>query len=731
MTALIAYALKVMLCSGILFLYYIAALRNRRYHQWNRFYLLAAALLSLLLPLVEVRLAPAAQPGQAVQMIEAVRAAGEYMDTVYVRQEKSWGAESLAGAGYLAVAIAFLLSFLVSLFRIAKLRNRYPSVRLDSVRFFLTRASGTPFSFFRSIFWNEAIDPESATGQQILEHEMVHVKERHSLDKIFFQLLLAFCWINPFFWLMRRELHMIHEFIADRQSVPDGDTAAFAAMILQAAYPGRYPAFANAFFHSPLKRRIRMLTNPKNPRLGYLGRLLVLPVLALLAFAFTIKRSPGSLIPLERDFTVVIDAGHGRMTDGQWNGARAGDHFEDQIVLSLAKIIAQTNRNQKLHIVLSRATDEAVDLKRRVQVAEESKADLFISLHMNAIPQGFEKDLRGFEVYLPHDNTPHVQQSRLAGSALVDELQNLLPVAPRLVQRTAAAYVLNKNVCPAVLIECGYITDNADRDYMLKADNQQKLAERILRAIERYANTASDIPQAAKLDRSIETDQVKKADGLPAEDTVPQKKATDRDASIDREAWQQHLVKNLQPVLKKLSQKVPNGAYTVTPRFKVNADGSLSDIRIEGEDYGVRDAIVNLVRQSPEWQPAIRNSQAVSSYHVQPITLVITDSKTAATTSITTTAAKLPVIPVADLKAKSIHELLKVPATDEVVSFTWTIDTDNGDIVTHEHSGPAFTESDRSFLEQHAKEGKLLTVEQIRVKRGGEMTKIPAKVYGL
>jgi beta-lactamase regulating signal transducer with metallopeptidase domain len=75
------------------------------------------------------------------------------------------------------------------------------------------------FHFFNFIFWDEEIDIQTETGQQIFQHELVHVKEKHTLDKLFIQLLLVVFWCNPFFWLIRRELKLIHEFIADKKAV--------------------------------------------------------------------------------------------------------------------------------------------------------------------------------------------------------------------------------------------------------------------------------------------------------------------------------------------------------------------------------------------------------------------------------------------------------------------------------------------------------------------------------
>ena len=77
------------------------------------------------------------------------------------------------------------------------IRDRTSS--LGQIDLVITNAKGTPYSFFKYIFWNEAIDMTSTTGQQILQHEITHVKEKHSYDKLFVQLSLIAGLFNPLF----------------------------------------------------------------------------------------------------------------------------------------------------------------------------------------------------------------------------------------------------------------------------------------------------------------------------------------------------------------------------------------------------------------------------------------------------------------------------------------------------------------------------------------------------
>ncbi len=285
------YLLKVIICSGILFGYYWFFLRNKIFHQYNRFYLLSAMLLSLLLPVLKINFwQPTASQNTAISVLQAVSTGDEYMSSmVIVADNDSWSMEQFYTWAYLFVSLLFLFVLIRTLYRIMLLLKKYPVQEIEQVSFVNTEDASTPFSFFRYIFWNNNIDINTSTGRQIFKHEVAHVQEKHTYDKLFVNISLIFCWCNPFFWLYRKELNMIHEFIADRKAVEDSDTSAFAAMILQAAYPKQQFNLTNNFFYSPIKRRLIMLTKIDNPKLSYVARLMVLPLAILVFAAFTFK----------------------------------------------------------------------------------------------------------------------------------------------------------------------------------------------------------------------------------------------------------------------------------------------------------------------------------------------------------------------------------------------------------------------------------------------------------
>ncbi len=291
MTAFAEYLLKVMICSGVLTGYYWLALRNKLFHSWNRFYLLAAVIISLLLPFIKISFITEPQPENlpAYTVLQSVTTNEVWFPAQTTVAAETFSKEQASILLYVLVSIALFITLLVTLLRIKKLLTAYEHWKMKDLTFVDTDAKGTPFSFLHYIFWNREIDFESAQGQQIFKHELIHVKEKHSIDKLFLQLVLIVFWINPFFWIIRKELTMIHEFIADRKSVKDSDTSALAAMILTAAFPGHTLSLTNPFFYSPIKRRLLMLSKLQNPKVGYISRLLLLPLLTILFTAFALK----------------------------------------------------------------------------------------------------------------------------------------------------------------------------------------------------------------------------------------------------------------------------------------------------------------------------------------------------------------------------------------------------------------------------------------------------------
>lgn len=522
------FLLKVIICSAVLFGYYWFFLRNKVFHAYNRFYLLAIVVLSVTLPLIKINIFhKAAEPKtNIIRMLQVVTVGDEYMDEVIIRPKKnSVTIEQILPFAYMLVSFIFLLMMLQMLIHIASLIRKNKVMLIEDIHFVNTdNAKGTPFSFFKYIFWNQQIDMQSPAGTRIFKHEVAHIQERHSWDKMFINTILIAFWINPVFWLIRRELCLIHEFIADKKAVEDGDTAAFAAMILTAAYPQQRIGITNNFFYSPIKRRLMMLTKNQNPGMNYISRLLVLPLAVIVFAAFTLKAkvigdpksnhtvtnkinsflintSPSSagiesndpatntvqaFFPTERKIRVVLDAGHG----GNDLGGKSEDGTtEKDLTLQLVKKIRALNTNPDVEIVLSREDDIYMNPKEKAAFANEQIADLFISIHIDNADRKDAVNKTGMSVWVARDSFTNVPSSKLFASAIIGRFENNygLDVPKFPMQRQIGIWVLQTVKAPSVLIEAGFISNSKDRAYLKSDKGQETFATNVLNALNDYA----------------------------------------------------------------------------------------------------------------------------------------------------------------------------------------------------------------------------------------------------
>lgn len=496
MIVLAYYLLKVIICSAILFGYYWLALRNKIFHQYNRFYLLAAVVLSLLLPVIKINFWEnnvAAKPA-VIKVLQAVSDGDVYLDNIIVSdQSPKWTLTDWTVMGYFVTSLMMLLVLFQTLFVIYRLLKKYPRQQIGDIALVNTDAKSTPFSFLNYIFWNNNIDTESATGKQIFKHEVAHIQEKHTYDKLFMNLVLTVFWCNPVFWLLRRELNMIHEFIADKKAVEDSDTASFAAMILQAAYPQHQFSLANNFFYSPIKRRLAMLMKNKNPKVSYWGRVLILPVAVLLFAAFTFKtKKQADSIDLKEKIIVVVDAGHGgkdlgALYESYANGIKNPSITEKDIVLAIAKKVKELNTNPGIEIILTREEDVFMTPKEKADFAKDKNAGLLVSLHMEASQKPNEKS--GLTVFVSRDEFINSAPSKVLASACIQTFQQNYPldVNANPVQRKTGIWILQDVSIPAILIEPGVINNYNDIKYVSTEEGKTTIAKNILAAIEKYA----------------------------------------------------------------------------------------------------------------------------------------------------------------------------------------------------------------------------------------------------
>ena len=227
MKAVFWIILQVILVSGILYGYYHLFLRNNKFHQYNRFYLLAATIISLLVPFlnIPVYFTPEEKDSSLVwQTLSALSSSDSpgvstVMGAPTAQPGPSFTAIDLLYYSYMAVVIVFFVRMIYSLLKIRHIIRNNTVEQLDDIYFVVTEEPTAPFSFFKWLFWHKKTELSSQKGEQIFRHELFHIRQKHSADIIFMEFVGAIGWINPFFLLIKRETIAIHEFLADQFAV--------------------------------------------------------------------------------------------------------------------------------------------------------------------------------------------------------------------------------------------------------------------------------------------------------------------------------------------------------------------------------------------------------------------------------------------------------------------------------------------------------------------------------
>lgn len=490
---------QIIIASGMLYGYYHFFLRNNKFHRYNRFYLLGATVVSLILPFLKIPLYFTSEEADASILYRSMQLINGQEEVIINDNSFSWNQlltwQNISIGLYALVTFFILARLIIALKRIIRLRYQYPSARIENIQFIKTTEPGTPFSFFNWLFWNKKIEVKSEKGQQIFRHEWFHIQQKHSIDIMFMEWLTVFCWFNPFFYLVKKELKTIHEFLADEFAVQHFSKGEYAELLLMQAFDTEHK-IVNPFFHTQIKRRIAMITTSSKPGYQYLRKIMVLPVCALVitlfAFTYQSKEVLPTLLSSEK-ITVVIDAGHG----GEDNGANtAATIFEKDINLELAKTVAEMNQDPNIEIILTRESDEYIQLHGRTEIAAKRKADLFISLHVGAAGPmaGKINDKKGgIEVVVSRKNKTFDLQNRALASYMISQFEKTYTTNKSILVKQTGIWVLDKNNCPSILIECGYLTNPGDLSFITQKENQQKIAKSILAGIHQYAKEKNNL----------------------------------------------------------------------------------------------------------------------------------------------------------------------------------------------------------------------------------------------
>ena len=175
--------------------------------------------------------------------------------------------------------------------------------------------------------------------------------------------------------------------------------------------------------------------------------------------------------------TVILDPGHG----GNDPGMALDDIYEKDINLQISEKLQKLLTELGCTVLTTRKDDSYVSLENRIQLTGDQKADLFISIHLNATDEDTVSS--GVESYY-NDSSCH--ESRQLAEAVQAGVVNKTGARDRGARGDSDLYVVRKTVIPSCLIEAGFLTSDTERPLLLSDSYQTRIAEGIAEGIIQY-----------------------------------------------------------------------------------------------------------------------------------------------------------------------------------------------------------------------------------------------------
>ena len=296
MESFLYYLLRASILMALFYSFYKIFFAKTTFHAINRFLLLGLVLTTILLPFLRFGLIPRKEVAPLVFdslmtdfstiPVSEAGEAGFAMDIPWV--------PLLTGLFSLGLLFSFV-RYLIGLSQVIAIIWRSEKQLLaDNTVLYVTDKSISPFSWMNYIVLSR--EELSTSNGAIIRHERAHVRSRHSMDMLFFDLFTCLFWFNPFSWLLRREIQTIHEYQADKRVLDKGtNPKQYQLLLIRESVGEQKFALANNFHRRDLHKRITMMTKNKTNNQVKWSYTLVFPALFLAMILLSIPKLNASI----------------------------------------------------------------------------------------------------------------------------------------------------------------------------------------------------------------------------------------------------------------------------------------------------------------------------------------------------------------------------------------------------------------------------------------------------
>lgn len=286
------YLAKFILCSGLFYLAYMLLFEKERMNQFKRFYLLFSLALSFIIPLITFESKAEIIPVEAIYSFEPTTNIATVPNEPQIAsslppKQPATTPYLLLGA-YIGITALLLARFIKNMYSLAIKVKKGKKTTWQGVTLILNENESTAYSFMNYIFVSQADYENHKIHNGILQHELAHVKQKHSIDVVLIELLQIFLWFNPLLYCYRRAMQINHEYLADESVIGRyHDVNTYQMVLINYISTQSGLTLTSQFNYLTIKKRLIMMSKKNSLRVALGKQLLLLPILGIALFLFS------------------------------------------------------------------------------------------------------------------------------------------------------------------------------------------------------------------------------------------------------------------------------------------------------------------------------------------------------------------------------------------------------------------------------------------------------------
>jgi bla regulator protein blaR1 len=279
---MIIFFIKSTVCLFVLYGFYHFFLRNQKVLLFNRFYLVFSLFFSIITSLIVIPVKSNYALNTSIDKFTTTTGYFIKGNAIIENTSSLFTFQNILFSFYVVITSILLIRFALNIFKLLSKINKNKKVYYQQTLLVLIKERSLPYSFFKYIFVNRSDYENGKIEKELLMHEEAHCLQYHSIDIIIIELMNVFLWFNPAIWLIKKEILLNHEFLADSTVLSTFELDDYQNTLLNIVLRNNSTCLASNFNYSLTKKRLIMMNKETKKDWAILRKITIIPLFLIL-----------------------------------------------------------------------------------------------------------------------------------------------------------------------------------------------------------------------------------------------------------------------------------------------------------------------------------------------------------------------------------------------------------------------------------------------------------------